>query len=92
MSHAPRMMCAMQTISYGSHFSGAGIDARPCWHCHHWDGWASPGAAAYCSNPAGSRVRGQPENGCVQFEREPGADDEMGVAMLCDHLKLIGHA
>ncbi len=49
---------------------------RPCWHCRYFDGMTA--SAALCTLPNAARVRSLPEFGCSGFEREPGADDEVG--------------
>jgi len=33
--------------------------------------------AVWCARPSGEHVRSQAERGCVFWEREPGADDEL---------------
>ena len=50
--------------------------ARTCWTCRWWLE-NLPGAVACGRAPpvSGRWVRSQPENGCVWWEREMGADD-----------------
>ena len=50
---------------------------HPCWHCSAYAGLTGQGTAALCKRPECSHVRANPECGCVCFEREPGADDEL---------------
>ena len=53
-------------------------DYRPCWHCIQFAGMLYAGSAAACTSPGGPRVRSMPGGGCVNWERQPGADDEPG--------------
>jgi len=75
VSHCHAMMVAMEFIG---HFSPWLAEPRPCWHCVHFGGMLFGGSAAGCTAPGSAKVRAMPKDGCSQWEREPGADDEPG--------------
>jgi hypothetical protein len=58
--------------------------ATRCWWCTAFGGMVYQGTAALCNRPGGSRVRAQPQTGCVGFMREVGADDEPGPPQCID--------
>jgi hypothetical protein len=51
---------------------------RPCWHCYWYGGFDGSHTHAICNRPGATRRRTQPASGCSAFEREVGADDELG--------------
>ncbi|OZI59962.1 hypothetical protein CAL28_10790 [Bordetella genomosp. 11] len=55
-----------------------------CWTCTHWKGETSGDPRALvCRSKWGPRVTGNPDTGCCDWEREPGADDV--VPAPCSH-------
>lgn len=66
------------------HFYPHRAAVTPCWHCSRYVGMLYARSAARCQlQPA---VRSQPAHGCAFFEREPGADDELGPPVDSDLL------
>lgn len=65
-------------MEFIGHFSPWRSEFRPCWHCRYFDGMASGGSAALCAALDTARLRSSAVNGCSQWEREPGSDDESG--------------
>jgi hypothetical protein len=65
-------------MEFIGHFSPWRTERRPCWHCVYFDGMLFGGSAAECSAPGSAKVRAMPKDGCSQWEREPGVDDEPG--------------
>lgn len=61
-----------------SHLAGEAAAGGGCWTCAYWRGrLAGPGHPVCDRDPGRPTVTGQPQYGCVYWEREPGADDEV---------------
>ena len=69
------MIVGMEFIG---HFSPWRNEHRPCWHCVHFDAMLFGGSAARCNAPGSAKVRAKPKDGCSQWVREPGSDDDLG--------------
>ncbi len=56
------------------------VESTPCRHCAHFGGMTAGDSAAICLF-RGLMIRSMPERGCAYWEREPGADDDVGQAI-----------